>query len=501
MVFPPEGERKRSRAPQRFAGKVAEALINDSHIRFHAAVILALAFIALLTFFILPVHRVRVAVDGAEKTVLSRQQGASAVLEQAQVELLPGDAVQETGDSGETVLAVKRAVPVELESDGETLTWSTLAQTIGGVLAEAGTTLGPFDSVLRSDLPASVMDPIDSSPRWVASRLLRLSLPPGSLADEGDGVRIAIRRAMPFTVIEDGEALELESSQPTVGLALRQRGISLGPGDLVFPSAASALTAGLEVHVERARRVDLSLPDLDTVIFTQADTVEEVLSEAGVDLAPTERVEPSEEAPVADDMEVSVLSMSEESYVESETVYHGTVFDVDYSLGVGEEREVEGWDGTLYREYQVSYENGVEVGRELVSEWYDPAPQDTVVYHGPTVDYRAAAAPASVPEELDVSQPLYVCATWYNAASAGKSPGSPGYGVTATGVPLTKGIVAVDPGVIPLGTHMFIPGYGFGVAADTGGSIVGNIIDLGYPGNVVGDWGNTRCLDIYILNP
>lgn len=54
-------------------------------------------------------------------------------------------------------------------------------------------------------------------------------------------------------------------------------------------------------------------------------------------------------------------------------------------------------------------------------------------------------------------------------------------GRTATGVQVGYGIVAVDPGTIPLGTRMSIPGYGEGVAADTGGSIVGARIDLWFP--------------------
>ena len=54
-------------------------------------------------------------------------------------------------------------------------------------------------------------------------------------------------------------------------------------------------------------------------------------------------------------------------------------------------------------------------------------------------------------------------------------------GRTATGVSVGYGIVAVDPGVIPLGTRMTIPGYGEGVAADTGGGIVGAHIDLWFP--------------------
>jgi 3D (Asp-Asp-Asp) domain-containing protein len=54
-------------------------------------------------------------------------------------------------------------------------------------------------------------------------------------------------------------------------------------------------------------------------------------------------------------------------------------------------------------------------------------------------------------------------------------------GRTATGMPVGRGVVAVDPSVIPLGTRLYIPGYGNGVAADIGGGIRGNIIDLWFP--------------------
>ena len=51
-------------------------------------------------------------------------------------------------------------------------------------------------------------------------------------------------------------------------------------------------------------------------------------------------------------------------------------------------------------------------------------------------------------------------------------------GITATGVPAVRGIAAVDPrDVIPLGTRLFIPGYGEAIAADTGGANIGNKID------------------------
>jgi 3D (Asp-Asp-Asp) domain-containing protein/peptidoglycan hydrolase CwlO-like protein len=54
-------------------------------------------------------------------------------------------------------------------------------------------------------------------------------------------------------------------------------------------------------------------------------------------------------------------------------------------------------------------------------------------------------------------------------------------GTTATGIPVAWGVVAVDPAVIPLGTRMFVPGYGNGVAADTGSAVRGAIIDLWFP--------------------
>jgi 3D (Asp-Asp-Asp) domain-containing protein len=54
-------------------------------------------------------------------------------------------------------------------------------------------------------------------------------------------------------------------------------------------------------------------------------------------------------------------------------------------------------------------------------------------------------------------------------------------GTTATGIPVSWGVVAVDPAVIPLGTRMFVPGYGEGVAADTGPAVRGAMIDLWFP--------------------
>jgi murein DD-endopeptidase MepM/ murein hydrolase activator NlpD/3D (Asp-Asp-Asp) domain-containing protein len=75
---------------------------------------------------------------------------------------------------------------------------------------------------------------------------------------------------------------------------------------------------------------------------------------------------------------------------------------------------------------------------------------------------------------------MEVVAAAYTAGyeSTGKNPGDPGYGMTATGTKARRGTVAVDPEVIPFGTGMYIPGYGYGVAEDTGRAVKGNRVDL-----------------------
>lgn len=77
---------------------------------------------------------------------------------------------------------------------------------------------------------------------------------------------------------------------------------------------------------------------------------------------------------------------------------------------------------------------------------------------------------AAIPGAGQSGRTLTVLATGYSLA-----------GHTSTGVPVGYGIVAVDPGVIALGTKMAIPGYGEGIAADTGGAVSGTHIDLWFP--------------------
>jgi 3D (Asp-Asp-Asp) domain-containing protein len=106
-------------------------------------------------------------------------------------------------------------------------------------------------------------------------------------------------------------------------------------------------------------------------------------------------------------------------------------------------------------------------------------------------EQKAAAITEAAAADTPAAAPQTVASTPGSApASAGDESPAPGRqvtvsatmycltGTTATGIPVAPGVVATDPAYIPLGTQMYIPGYGDGVAADTGGAVRGWTIDL-----------------------
>lgn len=448
------------------------------------ALILALAFV-------FPARHVRIAVDGGVTTVSSRATSGEAIVEQAGIDLHPADRVERRGD-GE--LIVRRATQAVLEVDGELLSLRTQAATIEQLLSDAGVPLEPADSVLRNETFVAASESV-APPPALASILSGGDIEPASEpADQP--VTLEVRRAVPFTVVENGQELELRSSRESVATGLRDVGVRLGPGDSVQPALDTELSAGLEVHVDHATQVIVTLPEGKTILYTLAGTVGDALADSDIVLPGEYRLDPDARAAVTPDLAIHVIAVYQEQVLETERIESQTVYEPDPTLPYGERRVVQGQDGVLYREYSVVYENDQVVARDLIDEWYDPEPANTVIY------YSSADAPPSneLPDGLDPVRVLRVYATWYNPASAGRSRSDPSYGITATGVPVDRGIVAVDPSLIPLGTRMYVPGYGYAVAADTGGGIRGAMIDLGYPDGVTPDW-VTHWVDIYILAP
>jgi uncharacterized protein YabE (DUF348 family)/3D (Asp-Asp-Asp) domain-containing protein len=401
-----------------------------------------------------------------------------------------GDIVTMAGDS----LELERARPVIVKVDGRNLSWRTRAGTVAELLSELDIEVSAYDGLQYNGVEANLGDALFPGPlaAITSSRIASFS---GAYTDSAP-IDLRITRAVPFTITENGHSLEFKSAKPTVAIALREAGIRLGPSDLVYPPPSTSLRAGMEIRVEHANAITLHTGEIVHVLYTHKDLLGDALAEAGLSLGADDRVEPSVAAAVTNGMEARLVRVAGSSFVEREAIGHKTVFQPDDFLRETETRVAKGQDGTRFREYNIVIEDGVEVERTLEREWYDPEPRDTVIY------YAASALQATgiAAEPMNVTRIERMYVTWYNAASSGKRASDPAYGITYSGSPLTKGVVAVDPDFIPLGSRVYVPGYGFGTALDTGGGIVGNMLDLGFPDGVQVTWA-TGWVDVFILSP
>ncbi len=120
---------------------------------------------------------------------------------------------------------------------------------------------------------------------------------------------------------------------------------------------------------------------------------------------------------------------------------------------------------------RVTLWNDVVVDRQIISRVAVQRPQPGLVVAAPPRSLAEAMAVTGIRRLVAV---YAMIATAYTAGSAQAVP----TGVTATGLAAHYGVVAVDPRVIRLGSRLFIEGYGTAIAADTGGAIRGNRIDL-----------------------
>ncbi len=128
---------------------------------------------------------------------------------------------------------------------------------------------------------------------------------------------------------------------------------------------------------------------------------------------------------------------------------------------------LKGRDGSIKTTYRVTLINGKAVSKQaIVGQRIEPI-NDIILMGKPSITASRSS--------YTRSRVLSMSATGYDT-SPQTLPGSNGR--TATGIPARFGIVAVDPRVIKLGTYLYVEGYGFALAADTGGAIKGNKIDL-----------------------
>jgi uncharacterized protein YabE (DUF348 family) len=305
------------------------------------------------------------------------------------------------------------------------------------------------------------------------------------------------------TVVVDGASLQIDSQAADVAGLLSQAGVTVGSGDLVFPSQDTRLVEGMSVVVRHAIPVTVVLGGAENRLNVVGQTVADALIAAGVDPASNTAVVPSLDTPLTANMVINAPDCFSRVIAVTQPVPFKVEQRTDKALPLGTRKIVTpGADGSVLRVYRALVVGGVEGSSTLTTEKVISQPVNQVIAVG--------AADSSDQHQLAVAEikpsvrlaaytksgrKLHVVTTAYS----GIEPGAGGSS-TASGRRAERGVVAVDPDVIPLGTHLYIPGYGYAIAGDTGGMINGNHIDLCFDSMAeVNAWGK-RHLTITILD-
>ncbi|MBR2917106.1 MAG: G5 domain-containing protein [Clostridia bacterium] len=307
--------------------------------------------------------------------------------------------------------------------------------------------------------------------------------------------------------VKNGGSLETKvfTFKNTVEDVLSEQGISLNEGDKTNFALKENLYDDMTIEVYRAIQVYVTANGETKKISTTKRVAEDILVDAGYELTEDDDVLPRRERIAKADDEIVLVKNTVETVTLTEATPYPKTEKPNETLSRGVRKIVErGKKGQSEITYKISYSDGVETGREVISEKVIiPAKEEivevgtkkanlddyTIAYNGTVTTSRSGA--------LSYSRAVTCNATAYDAVSCGKQPGT---ARTATGIIATRGVIAVDPSFIPLGTRVYVEGYGYAIAADTGGAIKGNIIDLFMDTTAEAlQWGR-RNVKVYILN-
>ena len=274
---------------------------------------------------------------------------------------------------------------------------------------------------------------------------------------------------------------------------------------MVLPIGAGPLTdravAALAGSVEgQAKIVTLVRDGEPQKLQTRAATVAELLSEENVPYDAHDRVVPAPPTPVVDGTSVQVTHV--DSWTEtvraavSPPVRHVASFDlaigktIVITTGRPGEREV------TYLVTRAADRSIPPRRSTLASRVIRPTEARVVATGVGEYAELSSLAIRGFDGTLRLAKSaISMVATAYTANCYGCT------GITKSGRPAGHGIVAVDPSVIPLGTHLYIPGYGHAMAGDTGGAIHGNRIDLGFNSETDAMHFGRRPITVYVLHP
>ncbi len=420
---------------------------------------------------------IQIQVDGQAHTLVTHAETVAAALAEAGVLLNPADAVLPSPEAalkaGDTI-HVARAPLVSLVANGQTHLRRTQTQSPADLLADLNLSLGPGDGLYADGRPLA--DALAAGAPW----------------------HVQLVRAVPVSVAEDaGPARELRAAAQTVGEALWALGYRIYTGDLVTPALDSPLTPSLAIRIERSRPVWVQADGQTLVMRTRAATVGEVLSEAGVALVGEDYSVPADDQPLPAAGVIGVARVREEVLTEQQLLPYETIYQALPDVEIDNIVPVQaGQPGVLRRLTRVRYENGIEVGRVTDEETLVQTAQPQIIGYGTQIVIRTLATPDGT---IEYWRAYEMYATSYAAKFTGRTPGTFSYGRTASGKYVTKGIVAIDRNMMPFGTRMYVPGYGFAEAADTGGGVRGRFIDLGFDDHNYVGWHSQ--VMVYFLTP
>lgn len=288
------------------------------------------------------------------------------------------------------------------------------------------------------------------------------------------------------TITVDDKDLAVTTYSSDARAVLAQAGLTLEPSDEVRMSTEK-LENGTRIRVYRAIPLRVTYHGETTQIISGKPTVREVVASMGI---PEENVKltPDADTPTTPNMDIQAVVLAERLVTEQAVDPIPVVYQSDASLEKGIERvESEGKPGTKQITIKEYFADDQQVKSEVVGETVLLPPEPQVIHVGSRETVQTSRG------DMRFRHVAYMEATAYHPLDGS------GSGITATGVRARYGIVAVDPNVIPLGTRLYIPGYGLALAADTGGAITGNKIDL-----CMEDYGEAyafgrRTLKVYIL--
>ncbi|MCL2603905.1 MAG: 3D domain-containing protein [Defluviitaleaceae bacterium] len=285
----------------------------------------------------------------------------------------------------------------------------------------------------------------------------------------------------PVVTLSDlGQVNRYETAAQTVGEFLEDMGITTALLDRVSYPADSPIYDGMDISVKRAVRFYVATDDNPPApwVMRYGITVEDILLQ----------VQNTYDTPFlyANDLTRKIETADVLRFQSWSTRYFTEVVEVPFEI-------IENYTGSVrsgrthIRQRGATGEHEVTVNVVYIGGHEDSRTiTDTVVISDPVYaiyDIGTAALGATTntnASDFHYLRRLRLQATAYCACvvCTGKNPGDPWHGITASGRQVEHGIVAVDRDVIPLGTHLYVEGYGFAIAADTGGAIVGDKIDL-----------------------